>query len=85
VGFLVENVALGQVFFEYFGFLYQFSLSQMLHLIIIIIIAIRGGTIGQLVANIPSGPSLTRHDPTSPKKTKNESVTSATRKRANQE
>jgi hypothetical protein len=28
VGFVVEKVALGQVFSEYFGFLYQFSFAD---------------------------------------------------------
>jgi hypothetical protein len=31
VGFLVDKVALGQVFSEYFGFAYQFSFHQLLH------------------------------------------------------
>jgi hypothetical protein len=31
VGFLVDKVALGQVFSEYFGFPYQSSLHQILH------------------------------------------------------
>jgi hypothetical protein len=32
VGFVVDEVALGQVFSEYFSFSWQFSLLQMLHL-----------------------------------------------------
>jgi hypothetical protein len=31
VGFVVDEVALGQVFFEYFGFPYQSSFHQILH------------------------------------------------------
>jgi hypothetical protein len=31
VGFVVDKVALGQVFPDYFGFPYQFSFHQLLH------------------------------------------------------
>jgi hypothetical protein len=31
VGFVVDKVAMGQVFFEYFGFPYQSSFHQFLH------------------------------------------------------
>jgi hypothetical protein len=31
VGFVVDKVALGQVFFEYFGFPCQFSFHRLLH------------------------------------------------------
>jgi hypothetical protein len=31
VGFVVDEVALGQVFFEYFGFACQSSFHQILH------------------------------------------------------
>jgi hypothetical protein len=31
MGFVVDNVALGQVFSEYFGFLCQSSFHQILH------------------------------------------------------
>jgi hypothetical protein len=55
VEFVVEKVALGQVFSESFGFPCQFSFHQLLH-----IPALSGaGTIGQLVADVPSGLSLT--------------------------
>jgi hypothetical protein len=40
VGFVVNKVALGQVFSEYFGFLCQFSFHRLLHILIIIIIII---------------------------------------------
>jgi hypothetical protein len=48
--------ALEQVFSEYFGFLCQFSLHWLLHTHNLSSVA---GTIGQLVANVPSGLSLT--------------------------
>jgi hypothetical protein len=67
VGFVVDKMELGWVFFEYFGFPCQFSFHRLLH--------IHhhhhhhqspgAGTIGQLVANVPSGLSLT-----SPQETK---------------
>jgi hypothetical protein len=52
-----EKMALGQALYEYFGFPYQFSFYRRLHFH-------RhpssgAGTIGQLVADIPSGLSLT--------------------------
>jgi hypothetical protein len=52
VGFVVERVALGQVFSEYFGFPCQFAFYQLLrnhH------ITSGAGTIGQTVAGVPSG------------------------------
>jgi hypothetical protein len=56
VGFVVEKVTLGQVFSEYFGFPCQFSFHILLythHL------SSGAGTIGQLVAAVLSGLSLT--------------------------
>jgi hypothetical protein len=55
VGFVVDEVALGQVFSEYFGFPCQLSFHQMLltHLLF------RAGTIGPVVAAVLSGLSLT--------------------------
>jgi hypothetical protein len=47
--------ALGQVFAEYFGFPCQFSLHQLLHTHL----SSGAGTIGQLVADVPNGLSLT--------------------------
>jgi hypothetical protein len=51
------KLALGQVFFEYFGFPCQFSFHRLLqihhHL------SSGAGTIGQLVADVPSGLGLT--------------------------
>jgi hypothetical protein len=49
-------VALGQVFFEYLGFPCQFSFHQLLHTHHL---SSGAGTIGQLVADVPSGLSLT--------------------------
>jgi hypothetical protein len=46
VGFVVDTVALGQVFPEFFGFTLQFSFHLLLH------------TIGQIVVDAPSGVSL---------------------------
>jgi hypothetical protein len=42
---------MGQVFSEYFGFFCQFSFHQMLH----IHLPSDAGTIGQTVADVPSG------------------------------
>jgi hypothetical protein len=62
VGFVVDKVALRQVFSEYFGLPRQFSFHRLLHnhhhhhhhqLSSAV------GTIGQLVADVPSGLSLT--------------------------
>jgi hypothetical protein len=50
-------MALGQVFSEYFGFPCQFSFHRLLH--IHHHLSSRAGTIGQLVADVPSGLSLT--------------------------
>jgi hypothetical protein len=55
VGFVVDKVALGQVFSEYFGFSCQSLLYQLLqnhhHL------SSASGTVGQLVADVPNGQS----------------------------
>jgi hypothetical protein len=55
MGFVVDNAALGQVFSEYFGFPCQFSFHRLLH---IHHLSSGAGTIGQLVADVPSGLSL---------------------------
>jgi hypothetical protein len=55
VGFVVDIVALGQVFSEYFGFPCQFSFHQMLHSHLSSV----AGTVGQLVADVPSELNLT--------------------------
>jgi hypothetical protein len=55
VGFVVDKVALGQVFSEYFGSPYQFSFHRLLHTHL----SSGAGTIGQTVADVPSGLSLT--------------------------
>jgi hypothetical protein len=62
VGFVVDKMALGQVFSEYFGFS---SFHQLLH--IHHHLSSGAGTIGQLVTDVPSGLSLT---PLQEKKTK---------------
>jgi hypothetical protein len=52
VGFVMDKVALKQVFYEYFGYFCQFSFHQLLstdHQF-----SFRAGTIGQIVANIPN-------------------------------
>jgi hypothetical protein len=59
VGFVVDRVALGQVSSEYFGFPCQFSFHRLLH--IHHHLSSRADTIGQLVADLPNGVSLTRH------------------------
>jgi hypothetical protein len=52
VGSVVDKVELVQVFFEYFGLPCQFLVHQILHT------RLRTGTLGQLVANTPSGLSI---------------------------
>jgi fatty acid desaturase len=68
VGFVVDKVTLGQVSTEYFGFPCQFSFYRLFHnhhhhL------SSGAGTIGQLVADVPSALSLTP-----PQKTKKKNV-----------
>jgi hypothetical protein len=50
-----NKVALGQVFSEYFGVSCQFSFHRLLHTHL----SSGAGTIGQLVAEVPNGLSLT--------------------------
>jgi hypothetical protein len=66
MGFVVDKVALGQVFSEYFGFPCQFSFHRLLH---IHHLSSGARTIGQLVADIPSGLSLTPPQDTNKKTT----------------
>jgi hypothetical protein len=68
VGFVVDKVALGQVFSEYFGFPCQSSFHQILHH------HPGQATIGQSVAAVPSGPSWT---PPPTKRIKKEKATAA--------
>jgi hypothetical protein len=56
VGFVVNKVALGQVLSKYFGFPCHYSSHQLLH---IHHLSSGAATIGQLVADVPSGLSLT--------------------------
>jgi hypothetical protein len=62
---VVDKVALGLVFSEYFGFSFQFSFHQMLYTHL----ASGAGTIGQLVADVRSGLSLTPPQETKEKTT----------------
>jgi hypothetical protein len=56
VGFVVNKVALGQIFSEYFGFLCQFSFRRLLDTNNL---SSAAGKIGQLLADMPSGLSVT--------------------------
>jgi hypothetical protein len=56
VRFVVEKVALEQIFSEYFGFSCQFSFHRLLHTHHL---SSGAGTTGQLVVDVPSGLSLT--------------------------
>jgi hypothetical protein len=62
----VVKVALRQVFSEYFGFSCQFSFHRLLHTHHL---SSGAGTIGQLVADAPSGLSLTPPQETKKKTT----------------
>jgi hypothetical protein len=53
----MDEVTLGQVFSKYFDFPCQFSFHQLIH--IHHHLSSGAGTIGQLVADVPSGLSLT--------------------------
>jgi hypothetical protein len=55
VGFVVDKVALGHVFPEYFGFFCQFSFHLLFH---IHHLSSGAGTISQLQDDVPSGLSL---------------------------
>jgi hypothetical protein len=55
VGFVVDRVTLVQAFSEYFSFPCQLSFHQMIH----IHLSSGAGTIGPLLADVPSGLSLT--------------------------
>jgi hypothetical protein len=57
VGFVVDKVAMGQVFSEYFGFSCQFSFHWLIdthHQL-----SFGAGAIGQIVSDVPSGLSPT--------------------------
>jgi hypothetical protein len=54
VGFVVDKMTAEQVFSEYYGFSCHFSFHQMIHTHL----SFGAGTIGQLVADVPSGLSL---------------------------
>jgi hypothetical protein len=55
VGFVVDKVALGKVFSEYFGFPCQFAFHQLLHNHPHNYLSSVARTIGQAVAAVPSG------------------------------
>jgi hypothetical protein len=52
VGFVVNKMALGKIFTQYFLFPNQFLFQRLLH---IHHLSFGAGTIGQLVADVPSG------------------------------
>jgi hypothetical protein len=54
------KVALGQVFSEHVGFPCQFSFHRLLHTLHL---SLGAGTMGQIVADVPSGLSLTLPHP----------------------
>jgi hypothetical protein len=54
--FVMYKVALRRVFTEYFGFPCQFSFHQLLHTHHL---SAGAGKIGQMLAGVPSEPSLT--------------------------
>jgi hypothetical protein len=56
VGFVMDKVVLEQIFSEYFGFSRQFSFHKLLHTRHL---SSGAGTIGQLLAHVPSELSLT--------------------------
>jgi hypothetical protein len=70
MGFLVDKVALGKLFSEYFGFPCQFSFHRLLHTHHHHLSS-GTGTIGQTVADVPNGLSLT---PTQETKKKSKSA-----------
>jgi hypothetical protein len=55
-GFVVDKLALVQVFSEYFSFLCQFSFHRLLHTHHL---SFGVGTAGKIMADVPSGLSLT--------------------------
>jgi hypothetical protein len=58
MGFVVNKVAIRQVFSEYFGFPCQFAFHRLLHNHHHHHLSSGSGTIGQTVAAVPSGLSL---------------------------
>jgi hypothetical protein len=58
MGFVMDKVALGQVFSEYFGFPCQLSFHRLFHITRNHHVLSGAGTIGQTVADVPSGLSL---------------------------
>jgi hypothetical protein len=73
VVFVVDKVALGQIFSDYFGFPCQFTFHRLLHTHHHL--SSGAGTIGHLVADVPSGLSLTP-----PQETKKKNYSSVEKK-----
>jgi hypothetical protein len=67
MGFVADKMELEQVSYEYFGFPCQFSLHRLLHTHHV---SAGAGTIGQLVADVLSGLSLTQPQKIKTKKIK---------------
>jgi hypothetical protein len=67
VGFVVDKVALEQVFSEYVGFPCQFSFHPLLH--IHHHLSSGAGAVGQLMADVPSGLGLAPPQETKKEKT----------------
>jgi hypothetical protein len=67
LGFVVDKLALGQVFSEYFGFPYQFSFHRLLHAHHL---SSGAGTIGQALADVPSGLTISLTGLTPPQEKK---------------
>jgi hypothetical protein len=67
MGFVVDKMVLGQVFSDYFDFPRQFSFHRLLHAHHHL--SSGAGTIGQTMADVPSGLSFTP-----PQETKNKTI-----------
>jgi hypothetical protein len=65
VGFVVDKLALAQVFSKYIGFPCQFSFHQLLH---IHHLSTGAGRIGKLVADVTSGLTVSLTPPQETKK-----------------
>jgi hypothetical protein len=79
VGFVVDNLALGQVSSGYFNFPCQFSFQRLLHLYHHP--STGAGTVGQLVADVPSELSLTPNQETQKRKTGPNNIENTLRRR----
>jgi hypothetical protein len=68
MGFMVDKVALGHIFSEYFGFPCQFLFHSLFHTHHHL--SSGAGTVGQTVADVSSGLNLTPSENTKRKKKK---------------